>query len=268
MATRPLTRRARDAAGNVSATVSDTVTVDSTPPGAPVVSSSTHPDQATWYSVTDADFAFPATDSGTGVAGYSDAIGTSLVTIPDATVDTTASTLSAVAMAEGMQYLHARVVDAVGNMGAAAHFAVMFDTESPDGPLALESGATHATTCTIDADSSGVTDDASHVEEMKVQPRCRLVALEAVAAIVNWLLTRWRRHRLRPGAVSRLRRHVHEVFDTIVLDTSSRSEAWSLTETIRTPTPGCCESTCSSHRRFRDALGRRKRMVGVGALRA
>ncbi len=62
-----------------------------------------------------------ATDVGTGVAGYSFVFDNASTTIPNTTVDTTATTTSQT-LSYGKYYFHVRAVDVAGNAGAVAHY--------------------------------------------------------------------------------------------------------------------------------------------------
>jgi hypothetical protein len=99
-----------------------TFTVDTTPPGAPSISSSTHPDQAAWYAGTSFAAAWPAVPDAGGIAGYGLELDDQPDTVPAIVTQTT--TTYAATLAEGISYLHVRAQDKAGNWGPASHFKV------------------------------------------------------------------------------------------------------------------------------------------------
>lgn len=124
--------RAEDKAGNWSATAAHLpFKVDMTLPAAPVISSSSHPDQTRAYRGKDLTASWKA-PSGFS-AGYSVALDKISATVPDAVVETTATTYGA-QLTEGVWYLHVRGVDANGTGGATSHFRVTVDTTAPGAP--------------------------------------------------------------------------------------------------------------------------------------
>ena len=112
--------RTRDNAGNWSTPVHlGPFALDTTVPGNPALSS-TH--VSDWSADRTVDVAWSgAADSGSGVSGYSVEWSQSSTTSPDATKDTTATTATSVALADGSWWFHLRTVDAVGNWSAAVH---------------------------------------------------------------------------------------------------------------------------------------------------
>ncbi|MDZ4655219.1 MAG: cell wall-binding repeat-containing protein, partial [Coriobacteriia bacterium] len=100
---------------------------DTTPPGAPTVSSSTHPSQSTWYDDPDPAFSFSASDP-SGITGYSYTLDALAVTTPDQVVDGAGPGVSYTGIADGEWYFHVRAVDGAGNWGAASHYRVRIDT--------------------------------------------------------------------------------------------------------------------------------------------
>ena len=125
--------RSCDVAGNCSATVhAGPYTIDSVAPVNAALSSSTHT-AAQWKSSQHVVMNWSgASDAGAGVAGYSYAFDGSATTVPDATLEGTASTASA-DLADGANYyFHLRTCDKAGNCSAAAHYGpIQIDTTLP-----------------------------------------------------------------------------------------------------------------------------------------
>jgi RHS repeat-associated protein len=99
-----------------------TFTVDTTPPGAPSISSSTHPDQTAWYAATSFAASWPAVPDAGGIAGYAVALDDQPDTVP--AIVTQTGTSYAATLAEGISYLHVRAQDKAGNWGPASHYRV------------------------------------------------------------------------------------------------------------------------------------------------
>jgi RHS repeat-associated protein len=94
-----------------------TFTIDTTAPGTPVITSSTHPDPAQWYTATGFTGSWPAvTDSTSGVAGYAVKVDKNLGTVPSGVIQT-ALTYSKTVSYSGIWYLHVRAEDNAGNWG-------------------------------------------------------------------------------------------------------------------------------------------------------
>ncbi|MEU2283568.1 DNRLRE domain-containing protein [Streptomyces sp. NPDC013178] len=120
---------ARNAAGLWSATRHFTFHVDTTLPGAPAVTSSTHPLASAVYASRTADFSWTPPTDNSGVAGYAVSVDQSASTVP-ATTGTvqTGTTFRAAVASDGTWYLHVRAKDKAGNWSAtAAHFAFQVD---------------------------------------------------------------------------------------------------------------------------------------------
>jgi hypothetical protein len=115
--------RAVDSANNWGATGSYKVMVDATGPAAPVITSSTHPDEDSAYESNDPSFSWTASDD-SGIAGYSVVLDQSQSTVPPATNGGTATTYSANDLDWGQWFLHVRAVNGVGLWGATATFSV------------------------------------------------------------------------------------------------------------------------------------------------
>lgn len=99
------------------------------PPTKPTVTSTSHPLQTEWYPVPRADLTFVST-AADGVAGYSYVLDGSATTVPDATVDTVAGSLS-LSIPEGERWLHVRGVGSGGEAGDTAHYRLRTDRTSP-----------------------------------------------------------------------------------------------------------------------------------------
>ncbi len=96
-----------------------TFTVDTTAPGAPLVTSSTHPDQSAWYTTTAFSASWPAVADAGGLAGYGVVLDDQLDTVPS-TVTQTGTSYSAT-LPEGIDYLHVRAGDKAGSWGPTTH---------------------------------------------------------------------------------------------------------------------------------------------------
>ena len=105
---------------------------DTTPPPAPIISSSTQPDEDKWYSNDDSVFNWATPSDSSGIAGYSYELNNSLSTVPDTTVDTTSNSKSYSNLSSGIWYFHIRAKDGVGNWGNADYYKVKIDTIFPD----------------------------------------------------------------------------------------------------------------------------------------
>ncbi|OQY15000.1 MAG: hypothetical protein B6I33_01660, partial [Propionibacterium sp. 4572_24] len=127
--------RATDNADNVEITYGiGSFTYSSSGPEAPEISSSTHPDEGTWYDDDSPTFDWTEPTSAAPVVGYSYVSDQNPGTTPDAVADTTARTVSYSGLADGIWYFHVRALDDAGNWGPADHFAVHIDTAIPGTP--------------------------------------------------------------------------------------------------------------------------------------
>ena len=105
-----------------------------------------------------------ASDTGNGVAGYSYVWDTSPATEPDNTVETTLTSATSPALADGIYYFHICTVDKSGNKSSTMHWGpFLIDTSPPSaGSMSINSGAAYTTsqnvTLNLNAtDSVGVT---------------------------------------------------------------------------------------------------------------
>ncbi|WP_159002221.1 DNRLRE domain-containing protein [Streptomyces sp. NRRL B-3229] len=117
----------------------NTLTVDSSGPTAPTVTSSSHPSSSSWYST--GDFAGTlAASAPSGVAGYAVRTDQSPTTAPGTTVTQTGTAVTATGRADGTWYVHAAAKGNTGLWSATRHFAFNVDTTAPGAPTGLTSG--------------------------------------------------------------------------------------------------------------------------------
>ena len=122
--------RARNATGTWGPAVHRAVRVDAVGPAAPVVTSSTHPTEASWYASNVPALAFPGSDD-SGVDAYSYVLDQVATTTPDTTSEGAASTKGYTALADGVHWFHVRARNAAGVWSATTHRAVRVDTSAP-----------------------------------------------------------------------------------------------------------------------------------------
>ena len=108
------------------------------------------------------------TDDRNGIGGYSYQWSTSVSTIPDAVSDTTGTSTTSAALADGTWYLHVRTKDGVNNWNSGAYHIGPFwiDTTSPTNPTGYTSvpnAATWTNDNTISVTWSGASDAGSGV---------------------------------------------------------------------------------------------------------
>ncbi|MFK0285618.1 DNRLRE domain-containing protein [Streptomyces sp. NPDC090499] len=151
----------KNKAGLWSATRTFAFHVDTTAPGTPTVSSSTHPVPGTTYPSRLASFTWTAPDDSSGIAAYALTVDQSSTTIPGTTTTQTGTSYSTTVTADGTWYLHVRTKDKAGNWSAgAAHFAFTVNasavllptigsTTHPDQSAAYPAGALNATWSTV-----------------------------------------------------------------------------------------------------------------------
>ena len=119
-----------DMAGNTGYSSVYTVKIDATSPSAPIISSTTHPNEDEWYSDNDPCFDWTTPSDLSGIAGYSYVLDHSASTIPDESVDTTGNSKCYTDIEDGIWYFHVRAKDNAGNWGDADHYRVMISTTS------------------------------------------------------------------------------------------------------------------------------------------
>ncbi len=122
-----------DNAGNIEGAHTAYMNIDTTPPSAiSGLASATDPSQSSWYANATPAFSWnAATDATSGLAGYSYVLDQSAGTVPAATVNTTATSYTSAALADGTWYFHVRAIDNAGNAGTTATYCVKTDTTPP-----------------------------------------------------------------------------------------------------------------------------------------
>ena len=108
--------------------------IDTNAPAAPVISSSSHPSQDSWYNSNDPSFSWITPSDTSGVAGYSFTLDQSAATNPDESIDTFSNFYSYIDQAEGESWFHVRAKDNAGNWGIPSHYRVKIDTVAPSQP--------------------------------------------------------------------------------------------------------------------------------------
>ncbi|MEW1721446.1 DNRLRE domain-containing protein [Streptomyces sp. NPDC093109] len=121
---------ARSKAGLWSATGHFAFNIDTTPPGAPSVVSSSHPLSEATYASRTASFSWTAPADLSGAATYTVVVDRSSATLPPTTGTTqSATTYSTTVSSDGTWYLHVRARDRAGNWSStAAHFSFVADS--------------------------------------------------------------------------------------------------------------------------------------------
>ena len=116
------------------------VVVSGTPP-APVISSSTHPDEEAWYCNRNATFTWTTPSDASGIACYSYTIDDSSTTTPDTVCDTTGNSKSYTNLEYSIRYFHVRAKDNDDNWGFADHYRVKIENcDAKDGCYAYDTG--------------------------------------------------------------------------------------------------------------------------------
>ena len=127
--------RATDNADNVETSPGNsTFNYSASGPGAPEISSSTHPDEDTWYNNDAPAFEWSTPPSGSGISGYSYVLDQLSDTEPDLSADTPGNSRSYINVIDGVWYFHVRALDNAGNWGPPDHFQVNIDTTNPPAP--------------------------------------------------------------------------------------------------------------------------------------
>jgi len=130
--------KARNGSGLIGAAGIHDCQIDATPPGAPTVTSSTHPDQDTWYNNDDPSFSWSATDP-SGIDGYSYDLDQTATTIPDETSEGTGTSTSYTDKANGTWWFHVKAKNGSGLWGDTAHYKVNIDVSGPAAPTVTSS---------------------------------------------------------------------------------------------------------------------------------
>lgn len=121
-----------DGVGNASETYFDTIILDTTPPPAPTISSSSHPDESKWYKNNDPVIGWTEPDDLSGISGYSHLMDRSSTTTPDETSEGEGRSKGYGDIAEGTWYFHVRAADGVGHWGETDHYRINVDTNPPE----------------------------------------------------------------------------------------------------------------------------------------
>ncbi len=138
----------RDAAGNVSATLSDTIVLDTSKPAITSLTSSTHAPQTAWHKARDVELTWDAY-APAGVAGYSYSWSTDLAVEPDTNVDTTGTTHSIPGVADDTWYFKVRAQDIHGTWGPPVSRTVRIDGTSPSATIVIDGGADYANSAEV-----------------------------------------------------------------------------------------------------------------------
>lgn len=132
----------RDASMASMGIMTDTIVLDTTGPSVATLTSTSHPDAATWYAEDVARFKWTAASDLSGIAGVSYVFDAVPGTVPDAVVDTTLANIPPYTCpSDGIWYVHVRLLDRAGNWGEASHRAFWVDDTAPE--LTSLSSATH-----------------------------------------------------------------------------------------------------------------------------
>jgi len=130
--------RAKDGAGNWGNTDHyGPVKIDTTPPSAPVISSSTHT-EGVWSSNNDPSFTWTEPSDACGICGYSYIFDQNPSTIPDTNSEGTSKSKCYSNVADGTWYFHVRAKDCAGNWGESDHYGPVIITTTPDPALCIE----------------------------------------------------------------------------------------------------------------------------------
>ncbi|HEX9712500.1 MAG TPA: DNRLRE domain-containing protein [Actinomycetota bacterium] len=108
-------------------------TVDTTPPAAPAVTSTTHPTTSTWYSRSDITLDWTADDDAP-INGYSYLLDTASDTTPPDTSLGTGTTAS-YSQDSGEYWFHVKARNGVNMWGTPAHRRVRVDVDAPTDPV-------------------------------------------------------------------------------------------------------------------------------------
>jgi lipoprotein-anchoring transpeptidase ErfK/SrfK len=107
------------------------IRIDSTPPQAPQIQSTTNPNPKFTYHDSTVQFSWHTTDAGSGVAGYSYRLDTDPTGAARAEVRTDATSVTLNGLTTGTLYFHVRALDRVGNWGSTSTFPVHIDVTPP-----------------------------------------------------------------------------------------------------------------------------------------
>jgi PKD repeat protein len=117
--------QAKDEANN-TVTAKWSFMIDITPPPAPLISSSTHPNQYLSYCNQNPTFTWTIPIDDSGIDCYSYILDNSPATIPDGICDTSGTIYNTlVPVGDGTWYFHVRAKDNAGNWGPASHYQII-----------------------------------------------------------------------------------------------------------------------------------------------
>ena len=115
--------------------------IDTTPPPAPVISSSTHPEETKWYCNRNPTFTWTTPSDPSGIACYSYSLDHSPTTTPDTTCDTTGNSKSYTNLDYDTWHFHVRAKDNADNWGPTDHYRVKIENcDDKDGCYAYGTG--------------------------------------------------------------------------------------------------------------------------------
>jgi hypothetical protein len=124
--------RAKDRAGNLSATSHFGVRLNQQPPPAPTVTSSSH-SEGSWSSNRNFSISWSLSDP-FGIGGYSYILDQSSGTTPDTISEGTGTSYSTSGLNDGTYYFHVRGVDGCGVWGSTRHYTVRIDGSPSTAP--------------------------------------------------------------------------------------------------------------------------------------
>lgn len=101
-------------------------TLKNPPPAGPITTSPTHPDSSTWFNNPQVQFQWEAVE---GAVGYSYSFDQSPKSVPDDTIDTTATAVNVKATGDGAWYFHVRALAAA--WGGVTTVTVLIDATAP-----------------------------------------------------------------------------------------------------------------------------------------
>ncbi|MGH2699719.1 MAG: DNRLRE domain-containing protein, partial [Actinomycetota bacterium] len=126
--------KSRDFAGNWSPVASYSLKIDASPPSTPTVTSSTHPNEGTYYPADDVALDWSSTDPHSGVVGYSYVLDQNATTTPDDTLEngpTDGPPRTFTDLEPGTHYFHVKAVNAAGGFSAVRHFQIRIEGAPP-----------------------------------------------------------------------------------------------------------------------------------------
>lgn len=126
--------RAIDNASNSGDTDHYQLRIDATPPDAPTIFSTTHPENV-WINNTDPEFNWTIPWDLTGIKGYSFILDQNPGTIPDDIINTSTNDTSYSSLGDGSWYFHVKAIDNTNNSGVTAHYVIKIDLTQPSAPV-------------------------------------------------------------------------------------------------------------------------------------